>query len=76
MRAIPYSWPSAVLVIFNYKGEIRLPSKNGVTEGEVVTVKLSSKCGGTLIDRTTVLTGNLFFQSFNYLLGFRMLVVI
>lgn len=55
IKAIPYSWPSAVLVVFSYKGEIRLPSNNGA--GEIVTVRLSSKCGGTLIDRTTVLTG-------------------
>ncbi len=68
MRAIPYSWPSAVLIIFNYKGEIRLPAKHGKDEGEIVLVKLSSKCGGTLIDRTTVLTGKIFLNNKNHLL--------
>ena len=55
IKALPFSWPSAVLVKFNYKGDIKLPGING-SDGEIVTVKLSSKCGGTLIDRTTVLT--------------------
>lgn len=58
IKAIPFSWPSAVLIKFNYKGDIKLPGANGA-DGEIVTVKLSSKCGGTLIDRTTVLTGML-----------------
>ena len=59
VKADPYSWPSAVLIHFNYKGDIKLPTVNG-KGGEVVTVRLSSKCGGTLIDRTTVLTGFFF----------------
>ena len=59
IQAIKNSWPSAVLIIFSYKGNIKLPSLNG-GKGEIVTVRLSSKCGGTLIDRSTVLTGIFF----------------
>lgn len=59
VQAVKNSWPSAVLIKFSYKGNIKLPSLNG-GKREIVTVRLSSKCGGTLIDRSTVLTGIVF----------------
>lgn len=63
VKADPFSWPSAVLIIFNYRGEIQLPNENN----DIVTVKLHSKCGGTLIDRTTVLTaGHCFINKIKF----------
>ncbi len=50
ITAIEGSWPSIAFIIWNYKADFLLP--NGVTLTEV----FKSYCGGTLIDRKTILT--------------------
>ncbi len=48
--AVPHSWPSAAYIRFNYKAVVVI--QNSVSK----IVTFSSTCGGTLIDRRTVLT--------------------
>lgn len=48
--AVPNSWPSAVLVIFTFKAVVQIPS------GVYVNLNQAYTCGGTLVDRNTVLT--------------------
>ena len=47
---MPASWPSIAYVVWNYKATFNLPS------GSSVTYTFKSTCGGTLIDRQTVMT--------------------
>ena len=48
--AIPHSWPSSVLIIFKYSKKVN--SSNG----SPIVISQKSICGGTLIDRFTVIT--------------------
>jgi V8-like Glu-specific endopeptidase len=50
VTATPNSWPSIAYLEFNYRQNYRLPT--GIT----VQATFGSACGGTLIDRQTVLT--------------------
>ena len=55
--ATPHSWPASAIVIFNYSALIR--SQNS----EPYIVYYMASCGGTLIDRHTVLTaGHVLFN--------------
>lgn len=47
--AVESSWPSAALVIFSYSATINL-------DGTYYQISSSSMCGGTLIDKSTVLS--------------------
>lgn len=49
-EAVPHSWPSIVFIDFYYKYEFKQP--NGIVENKTE----ESTCGGSLIDRYTVLT--------------------
>jgi hypothetical protein len=44
------SWPATVLLIFRYKGRIKMP------DGIIYNVERSASCGGTIIDESTILT--------------------
>ena len=48
---MPYSWPASVLLIFSYKGRFYFNELAGYHD-----VTFEAQCGGTLIDRKTVLT--------------------
>jgi hypothetical protein len=45
------SWPAQVLILLNYKGNVRLPYSD-----EVLLLNQTYQCGGTLIDRRTIIT--------------------
>lgn len=47
--AIAHSWPATALIISNYKADLNLG-------GQTVYIDISFMCGGTLINRKTVLT--------------------
>lgn len=47
--AVPSSWPSMTLIIFKYSAVISIG-------GQYYRISSSSMCGGTLIDKKTVLT--------------------
>ena len=48
--AAPYSWPSLAYIEFNYKAQIRIKKHYWKT------FPIRASCGGTLIDRVTILT--------------------
>ena len=48
--AVAHSWPSVVLVKFNYKGEFKLLT------GRLVTLEFKGSCGGTLISDNIVVS--------------------
>ena len=51
ITAVPASWPSIIYLKWNYRNTFSV--SNG---GASVTYSFSSACGGTLIDRQTVMT--------------------
>ena len=50
IQAVPYSWPSLVYVHFSYTKAVNIGG------GRTATYVFSSSCGGTIIDRRTILT--------------------
>jgi hypothetical protein len=47
--AVPHSWPATAIIYFTYRTRVNI-------NGHVRLQDYSAQCGGTLIDRTTVLT--------------------
>lgn len=47
--AVAHSWPATALIISNYKADVTLG-------GKPVNIDISFMCGGTLINRRTILT--------------------
>jgi acrosin len=50
ITATAHSWPATALIIFQYKGDVRL------SNGDTYYVEKKYMCGGTLIDRRTILS--------------------
>ena len=54
------SWPAQVLIISNYK-------TNVILDDQSVTIDITFMCGGTLVNRKTVMTaGHCVVQTFDY----------
>jgi hypothetical protein len=49
IEAVPNSWPATAIVSFTYKTRVNV-------NGNVYEHRTGAKCGGTLIDRDTILT--------------------
>lgn len=50
IEAVPYSWPSMIYLTFSYRRII------DIGDGYATTLTFNSFCGGTIIDRKTILT--------------------
>ena len=50
MQAVAYSWPSIVYLYFSYTRSVNIGG------GRTATYTFNSACGGTIIDRKTILT--------------------
>lgn len=53
-EAWPHSWPSIVLIVFNYRIEIEMPTPNqAFKQPHVVSIVRTFVCAGTLVGRKT-----------------------
>ena len=50
IEAVPYSWPSMIYLTFSYRRIL------DIGDGHATTLTFNSFCGGTIIDRKTILT--------------------
>ena len=65
ISANSYSWPSMAFVYIKYKADVYFNSKNITKQ-----IIFSYSCGGTLIDRKTILTaGHCIITQVNYMDG-------
>ena len=57
--AVPHSWPAQVLIGFNYYvGNYSFTNESGSTTSYFVNKSSAAFCGGTLINRWTVMTAS------------------
>ena len=62
VEAVPNSWPATVLLSFTFGGSYYISDL-----GREIDVSYGAICGGTIIDRTTVLTAaHCIVESFNF----------
>ena len=50
VEAVPYSWPSMIYLTFSYRRTV------DIGDGKATIYTFNSFCGGTIIDRKTILT--------------------